>query len=172
MKKAFLIGALSLLTICVQAQNSKTAYLSVERVMILMPEVPGIRSEMQEFQSKINSQIQAKYEALQSKIAAYRPIAEDLGQERRLELEKEIQNLDQDLQKYRADGQEASARKENKLMQPVYKRIQEAIDAVAKAAGYEQVFRAETMLYTGNSDDVFELVLTELKIEIPESSDN
>lgn len=152
----------------VNAQSTKVGYLTIERVVMLMPEMDAIRSELQDFQGKINSQIQVKYESLQSKIADYESLLEGLDQEIKLAREKEIQSLDRDLQKYRLEAQQASSQKENKLLEPVYKRIQEAIDAVAKEHGYEQVFRAETMLYTANGEDIFELVIKNLGIELPQ----
>ncbi len=170
MKKHLFLSLITLSCIyCanVNAQSGKVGYLAVERVLILMPEMDAIRSELQDFQSKVNSQIQVKYETLQNKVADYETLMKDLDQERRVEREKEIQSLDRDLQKYRMDAQQASAKKENKLMEPVYQRIQEAIDAVAKEQGYQQVFRAESMLYIGNAEDVFEAVIKQLGIEMP-----
>lgn len=174
MKKSLLLSFTMLLCIyCanVNAQSPKMGYLTVERVLILMPEMDAVRSELQDFQTKINSQIQAKYETFQSKLADYQTLAEDLDQETRVQREKELQDLDRDLQKYRLDAQQAAAQKENKLMEPIYQRIQEAIDAVAKEQGYHQVFRAESMLYIGNAEDIFEPVLIRLGIEIPEEGD-
>lgn len=153
----------------VNAQSAKVGYLTIERVVMLMPEMDAIRSELRDFQGKINSQIQVKYEALQSKIADYETLVGGLDQEAKLAREKELESMDRDLQKYRQDAQQASAQKENKLLAPVYDRIQGAIDAVAKEHGYEQVFRAETMLYTANGEDIFELVIKQLGIEIPET---
>lgn len=170
MKKHLLLSFIVLSCIyCanVNAQSSKVGYLAVERVLVLMPEMDAIRSELQDFQAKINSQIQVKYEALQNKVKDYQTLIEGLDQEARLAREREIESLDRDLQKYRLDAQQASAQKENTLMEPVYKRIQEAIDAVATAEGFEQVFRAETMLYIGNAEDIFESVLNQLAIELP-----
>ncbi|GAB5526223.1 MAG: hypothetical protein Roseis2KO_40950 [Roseivirga sp.] len=170
MKKCFFLSLIVFSCIyCanVNAQSGKVGYLAVERVLVLMPEMDGIRSELQDFQSKVNSQIQVKYETLQNKVADYEALMKDLGQERRVELEKEIQSLDRDLQKYRLDAQQASAQKENKLMEPVYQRIQEAIDTVAKQQGYQQVFRAESMLYICNAEDVFDAVIAQLGIDIP-----
>lgn len=171
MKKHLLLSFIVLSCIyCanVNAQSPKVGYLAVERVLVMMPEMDAIRSELQDFQTKINSQIQAKYETLQNKVADYETLAKDLDQETRLARESEIQNLDRDLQKYRLDAQQASAQKESKLMAPVYQRIQEAIDAVAKGQGFEQVFRAETMLYLGNAEDIFESVIKQLELELPE----
>lgn len=175
MKKPLILSYVLFLCIyCanVNAQSPKTGHLSVERVMMFMPELPVVRSEMQDFQTKINSQVQVKYEVLQSKIAEYEKMIGGLDQESKRTREKDIQNLDRDLQKYRQDAQQAATTKENKLLEPVYNRVQEAIDAVAKKKGYEQVFRADTLLYTANSEDIFEMVMKELGIELPEEGNS
>lgn len=172
MKKYLTLSFIILLcTYCanVNAQSTKVGYLTIERVVRLMPEMEAIRSELQDFHGKINSQIQVKYEVFQSKMADYETLVGGLDEEIRLAREKELQSLDRDLQKYRLDAQQATSQKENELLEPVYGRIQEAIDAVAKEKGYEQVFRAETMLYTANGEDIFDLVVKKLGIEMAET---
>ncbi|MCE7995626.1 MAG: OmpH family outer membrane protein [Roseivirga sp.] len=170
MKKRLLLSIIVMSCIyCanVNGQSQKVGYLAVDRVLILMPEMDAIRSELQDFQGKINSQIQVKYETIQNKVKDYETLVGGLDQEAILARERELESLDRDLQKYRLDAQQASAQKENKLMEPVYKRIQEAIDAVAKDEGFGRVFRAETMLYIGNAVDIFESVLKKLEIDLP-----
>lgn len=170
MKKRHLLFTLLILCttqLTVQAQSLKLGYLAVERVIMLMPEMESVRSELADFENQLGSQVQVKTRTLQQKLDEYQKLASTLTETVKLEKERELESLNTDLQKFRADAQQAVAEKEARLLQPVYTRVQQAIDSVAKAHGFTQIFRAETMLYNANATDIFDLVAKQLDLQVP-----
>ena len=57
--------------------------------------------------------------------------------------------------------------KQNELVQPIYKKVYDAIKAVAKEKGYTHVFNKEAFLVAPEGDDLIIAVATRLKIKIP-----
>ena len=164
----FALAIMSLTFINLQAQDIKLGYLAVERVIVLMPEMEGVQSELADFENQLASQIQVKAQTLQDKLAAYQKVVATLTDTDKLERERELESLNTDLQKFRGEAQQAVSEKEARLLQPVYQRIQGAIDSVSKANGFTQIFRAETLLFNSNATDIFSLVAEELQLKIPE----
>jgi outer membrane protein len=65
-------------------------------------------------------------------------------------------------------------RKSGELLEPVFEKIQNAIDAVAKANGYTHVFNSgqpeaglNILLYARDEDNISDLVLKQLGITPP-----
>lgn len=143
-------------------------YLNVDYILSVMPELDGVKAELQEFEGQLITQIQVKYDALQKKMASYQQEAESLNEVVRLDRQREIQNLESGLQSFRADAQQAVTRKEGELLQPLYDKIQEAIDSVSTQNGFDHIFRQEAIVFSSKAENIAPLVLKQLKIDIPE----
>ena len=92
----------------------------------------------------------------------------------RADKQQELQNLQQSIEKFRADAQASLQRKQNELIQPAFDKIQKAIEEVAKANGYTHVLNPSQpavgltiLLYAREEDDISNLVLKQLGIEPP-----
>ena len=154
------------------ANSSRFGFLAVDRVLVLMPEMDGVRSELSDYEGQLLSQLKVKMDVFQTKLYEYQSLAENLPETTKLERQKELESADADIQKFRADAQQAVAEKEAKLMQPVYQKIQTAIEEVAKANGLTQIFRAETLLYNDNAIDIFDLMVKHLELKLPANAEN
>jgi len=90
----------------------------------------------------------------------------------RAEKEQELQGLQQSLQKFQQDAEQSITRKQQELYQPLYEKIQNAIDKVAEENGYTHVLRAEALLYISDekTGDISEKVLNKLGVEAPDAS--
>ena len=148
-------------------EDPKFGYLSVDKVLVLMPEMDGVRSELADFENKLLSQLKVKMDVFQTKLAEYQSLADNLPEATRLERKNELEASDADIQKFRAQAQQAVTQKEIKLMQPLYDKVQTAIDQVAKENGLTQIFRAESLLFNANAIDIFDLLVDPLKLKLP-----
>lgn len=153
-----------------EAQTVKLGYLAVDQVMALMPEMDSVRTVMINFEDQLNSQIKAKTDNIQTKLTAYQNLGDDVGADVKKEKEDELQSLNNDLVKFRSDAQQAVNEKESKLLAPLYEKLQEAINAVARQNRFTQIFKAEALLYNATAENIFELVAIYLGIEIPEQA--
>lgn len=170
---AFIVTAMT-----VQAQDIplKIGYTNAGFILGNMPESKEIESQLKEHEQQLTKQLEAKSKDFQTKVQEYQRNMENMIPEVRADKEQELQGLQQSIQKFQQDAQASLARKENELLQPVFDKIQKAIDEVAKANGYTHVFNSgqpeaglNILLYARDQDNISDLVLKQLGITPPPS---
>ena len=87
----------------------------------------------------------------------------------RKDKETELQQLEQNIQKFQQDAQASVQKKEADLMTPLYRKIGDAIKEVAKENGFSliinaQVGQADILLYTDEKYDVSTMVLKKMGV--------
>ena len=170
---AFLVA---MVTSYAQGQNLKIGYTNAEFILGNMPEAKQIESDLKDYESKLSAQLEAKTRDFQTKVQDYQRTAENMIPEVRMDKEQELQNLQQSIEKFRQDAQSSLQRKQGELLQPVYDKIQTAIDEVAKANGFTHVFNSgqpevglNILLYARDEDNISDMVLKHLGITPPSS---
>lgn len=178
MKTKFLSVIVILLacTLSVSAQdNLKIGYTNADYVLSLLPEAKQIDAELKAYEKQLQNQIQAKYSDLQAKMTDYQNNAASWDDLIRSDKEQEIQTLQQSVQEFSVKAENSMASKRNQLLKPVYEKIGNAIEAVAKENNYTHIFSAGTpgfdvLLYAREQDDVSNLILKKLGITPPAAS--
>lgn len=168
---AFLVVALS-----AEAQDIglKIGYTNAEFILGNMPEAKEIESELKDYEKQLSTQLESKATEFQAKAEDFQRNVENMIPEVRNDKQRELQNLQQSIEKFRVDAQTSLQRKQGELLQPAYDKIQEAIDFVAKANGYTHIFNSgqpevglNILLYGRDEDNISDLVLKQLGIEPP-----
>src|SRR5690606_21898551 len=145
----------------------KIGYTRVEFIMDLMPEMEQIGTDIKDYQTQLQTNIQTKAADFQRQVQAYQQAATTMTEEARGAKEQELGKLEKDVQKYQQDAKVSYQRKLQDLLEPVQSKVVNAINAVAAENGYTHVF-AETagqspiLLYTKEDDKFTELVLAKL----------
>lgn len=168
---AFLVAAMS-----AKAQDGglKIGYTNAEYILSNMPEAKQIEADLKDYEQQLSTQLESKSKDFQAKYAEYQRTAENMIPEVRADKERELQGLNESIQKFQQDAQVSLQRKSGELLQPAFDKIQKAIDAVSKANGYTHVFNSgqpeaglNILLYAREEDNISNLVLKELGIEPP-----
>jgi outer membrane protein len=152
----------------------KIGYTNAEYILSNMPEAKQIESDLKVHEQQLSSQLEAKSKDFQAKYQEYQQNAQNMIPEVRADKEQELQNLQNSIQKFQQDAQMSLQRKSGELLEPVFEKIQNAIDAVAKANGYTHVFNSgqpeaglNILLYARDEDNISDLVLKQLGITPP-----
>ena len=168
---AFLVAAVSAEA---QVSGIKIGYTNAEFILSNMPEAKQIESELKVHEQQLSTQLEAKSKDFQAKVAEYQRNAENMIPEVRADKEQELQGMQQSIQKFQQDAQASLGRKQAELLQPVFDKIQVAIDAVAKANGYTHILNSgqpdvglNIILYARDEDNISDLVLKQLGITPP-----
>ena len=135
MKKILLIAAMALFTLTASAQ-AKFAYVDFNELVMLAPEADAARSQMQAAQKEA----QTKYNEYQQKQSTWTPAIKSSKEKELGEIQNRIQEFQQSIQ---AELQQ----QQQQLMDPIYKKAQEAVEKLAKAGGYLFVFETSQYLY-------------------------
>lgn len=164
----FLLAAILTITAgSVSAQ--KSGYISLDQVVSLMPEIGKIDTALQRYQidslqPQLAMMIQDynyKDSMLSSKDSSKIPAVT------RNQYRQDMQNVSYQLQNWQGFSQQMMQAKQEQLLEPVYRKAMNALNTVAKEAGYSYVYNREVLLVAPPADDLLPLVAKKLGIKLP-----
>ena len=148
--------------------QSKFGYISVQNIVGLMPETAKIDSMLQRYQAdSINPQYPQIVQLYQYKDSVYRDTVHPAPAAVKKQIEQELPGLINQIQNWDQIVNQAIQAKQDELLAPIYRKVNDAIRAVAKEKGYTHVFNKEAFLVAPEGDDMILLVATKLKLKIP-----
>ena len=169
MKKFFTVAtlALGILFAGTVSAQTKIAYISVDDMVGLMPETSRLDSVLTKYQNdSINPQYAQIVSIYQYKDSVYRDSLKTPAAVRK-QIEQELPGYIYQIQNWQAIVQQAMEQKQNELLAPIYRKVYDAIRAVAKEKGYTHVYNKEALLVAPEGDDIIPLVAAKLKVPLP-----
>jgi outer membrane protein len=173
MRKLVLFFVLAAGIIAAHAQtptaSTKIGFADVDYIFTQMPEAKQMETELNTTQTQLKKQIDGKVQEFQKKLADYQANLNTMLDAVRVNTERELQQLQDNLQKLQQDAQATIDNKRSQLMEPVYKKVGKAIEDVAKENGYtfilnQQIGGLDVILYGDEKNDVSDLVLKKLGV--------
>lgn len=146
MKKILLIAAMALFTLTASAQ-AKFAYVDFNELVMLAPEADAARSQMQTAQKEAQETLQSMMEEAQTKYNEYQQKQSTWTPAIKSSKEKELGEIQNRIQEFQQSIQAELQQQQQQLMDPIYKKAQEAVEKLAKAGGYLFVFETSQYLY-------------------------
>lgn len=178
-KVKFFLAAVGMVAMSV-VSNAQTAaslrigYTNVEYILALMPESKQIESDLKAYSTQLETQLQAKYKEYQTKGEAYQKGAQTMTDVIRADKEKELMNLQNSIEEFQKNAEASLQKKQQALLEPAYKKMQKAIDDVAKENGITYIFNSDAgygtnaiLLHAPESDNVSDLVLKKMGVTPP-----
>lgn len=147
----------------------KTAYIDINTMIQIMPDAARIDSVMEKYQQdSIGKQFQVlvndyKYRdsILSSKDTLTMPASV------KLQHQQTLQNDAYQIQNWQSISQQYYQAKQNQLLEPVYRKVMGAIQAVAKEKGYTHVYDKNVFIIAPTSDDLLPAVAQKLNVKVP-----
>ena len=151
MKKYFQLALMAVMVFAATASVSaqKIGYVNVAEILSELPKMKAAESNLEGLQKQLQKKGQQMVAAYQEEVQKIQALAakgelspsqeEAEGakfQARQEEIAKFEQQMVADLQKKRAE-----------LLEPIYKEVNEVIEAVAKEKGYDYILDQQTLLY-------------------------
>ena len=170
MKKIMMIAATALLCIAANAQELKFAHVNFTELVQLMPEMSDARKtsdaaskEAQETYEAMVQEFQSKYQQYEQKQASWTPAVRESK-------EKELGEIQNRIQEFQSAVQAELQQQQQQLMAPIYKKAQEAVNAIAKAKGFIYVFDIQSALYVDPAQSTDITAEARIALNIPEDS--
>jgi outer membrane protein len=134
-----------------------------------MPETMIVAKRSKAYGAKLDSSFSIKLKEYQTKIDAFKQNEKTMEVEAKKTNYKELTELEADIKKYQLNGNKLMQFKTDELMRPLYKKLSETIQSVAKSENYTQILTisGNEFAYIDAKFDITELVLKNLGIEIP-----
>ncbi len=165
-KKVMLIVCVLSLT-AFSGNAQKIAHINFDSLISLMPQMDSVRKVSQEFVKTLSAQLEKMQLEFQTKYQDYMANKDKYTDLIKQIKEKELQDLQANIQDFQQSAQQEIQKKNEELGAPINKKARDAIKKVAMAKGYKYVLDTSTdnVLYFEPSDDILPLVKIELKIK-------
>ncbi len=175
MKKFITLGLITMgifgLSNTSKAQG-KIGYISADEIIVLMPEAAKVDTQLNQYQQSLYQNAQDKQNNFNEAVAKFykdsATMNPSLKEVKRTELQKTVQELSGAEQ---AIQQQFEAKRQE-LSLPIQKKLQAAIQEVAKENGYTYVFPKEALLVAPPGDDLAPLVKKKLGIKQQSTTTN
>jgi outer membrane protein len=152
--------------------QSKVGTVNSDYLLSVMPEGKIVVKLTKGYAERLDSVYALKVTAYQNSLTEFRDLADSISQEAKTVKLIEIQKFEAAVNKAKEAGTQLMRQKENELMRPLYKKLGEAIRAVAIENKYTQVLtlQGNEFAYIDSNFDITELVMVKLNIEKPKAT--
>ena len=166
--KLFMVAAVLFVSAgTVMAQ--KSGYIRVDAIVSLMPETAKLDSLLRKYQAdSLNPQFAYMVQEYNRKdsIANGKDSLKTPSSVRQ-QIRQELEQLAYSIQNWQQLQQQYLQGKQQELLEPIYRKVDGAIQAVAKEGNYAYVFNSEALLVMPPGDDLLPLVAKKLNLKLP-----
>jgi outer membrane protein len=145
----------------------KIGYISADEIIQLMPEAATVQKDLDQYQQSLYQNAQDKKAAFDEAVQKFykdsASMSASLKEVKRTELQKQVQELSGEDQKI----QNQFEQKRQELSLPIQKKLQGAIEDVAKENGYTYILPREALIVMPPSSDIGPLVRKKLGLKEP-----
>jgi outer membrane protein len=149
------------------ANAQKIGYISADEIIQLMPEAASVQKDLDQYQQSLYQNAQDKKAAFDDAVQKFykdsASMSASLKEVKRTELQKQVQELSGEDQKI----QNQFEQKRQELSLPIQKKLQGAIEDVAKENGYTYILPREALIVMPPSSDIGPLVRKKLGLKEP-----
>ena len=165
MKKILLLSLTFLISISSFSQN-KFGYIDSQELLLLMPERKTAEEEVQTFAKSLESQLQAMTTEYQQNVQEYQANEATYTDLVKQDKVTEITGLEQRIQSFQQNAQQALQSKEQELLEPILQKARKAIEDVASEGDYTYIFDKSvgSILYVKESENILDKVKKKLKL--------
>jgi outer membrane protein len=179
MKKYLLIAVTALFLVTVprvshaqtKASAATVAHINLDSLLGIMPAFKAASDSAQMFYAQLEQQMYAMTIEFQRKQYEYDSLKTKLSPTILAIKEKELYQLQSNIQEFQQNAQDEYAARRAQLLLPILKSIEKAVKDVAIARGYRYVLdsskETSVVIYAADTDDIFEDVRKKLNIPPP-----
>ena len=164
---------LSLAVVCVMFSTSlfaqKIGYVNTDEIITNMKDTQDAYTQLEAYAKDLQAQLETIQVEFNNKLQEYQNATETMTDAVRQLKEKELTDLNTRIQEFQQVAQQDLQKKENELMAPIYEKVKNTIDEVAKAGGYTIILPGSALIYidTAQVKDIASEVKSKLGITTP-----
>jgi len=151
----------------------KIGFINADYILSQMPEAKQVEEDLKNTQKQYETLYQSKVKDFQDKLAVFEKLSADpkTADIIKQDKEKELQNLQTSIQEFQQNSQTSLQKKQAQLLQPLLKKVEENMHAVANENAYTYVFNydagmgtAPILLHYPTDANISDLVLKKMGI--------
>jgi len=167
--KSKIIVLVALLISSISIAQSKVGTVDSDYIISLMPEKQALAIRAQNYGARLDSTFAIKVNEYKGKLAEFQKLDENVNDSIKKVKYLELAETEQEIQKYKENGNKLMQLKQNELMRPLYQKLSTTIQEVAKANGFTQILTiaGNEFAYIDEKFDITQLVMDKLGIKAP-----
>ncbi|MDC1161847.1 OmpH family outer membrane protein [Tenacibaculum sp.] len=147
--------------------QTKLGTVNSDLIIGKMPQMKTVLKRMEVYAKKLDSSFEIKAKEYSTKIAAFKDAQSTMTEDDKKTKSQEIIGLENDLGRFRENGNKMMQLRRGQYMNPLYKKLNETISEIAKANGYTQILTVNNeFAYIDERFDITQLVLDKLGIQL------
>ncbi|MCC4213386.1 OmpH family outer membrane protein [Leeuwenhoekiella parthenopeia] len=172
MKKFILPLVVFFVSLSAMAQ-SKVGTIDSDLVIASLDEVAQVQKDLEAYGADLDRQFKELVTKYQNAVKAYQDAEATATEEDKGKKQEEIVEMEQDIQRFRQNSQGLIQIKQNELMQPLYQKVGQALDAVAREQNYTQVLTLNAgVAYFDPALDITDDVAKKLGVTLKAGEEN
>jgi outer membrane protein len=173
MRNKFLIALFAFFGLAMSNINAqqKIGYISLDYILAQMPEAKQVETELTATKTQYDNMYQAKAKDFQAKLADYEKGAATMDAVIKADKEKELQGLQAQIQEFGQTSQASLQKKQQQLLSPLLKKVEDNMHAVAKENGFAFVFNYDAgqgttpiVLHAPDDANISDLILKKMGV--------
>ena len=151
-KLSVLFAAIAMFLAVGVAKAQKVASMDYEAVLAAMPETKKMTADLDAFSKTKGDELNKQAESFQKEVQQYQADAAKLTEAQRQTKETDLQKKQQSLQQIQQTAQNDLAQKRDTAVKPIIEKLNNAVNKVAKASGYDFIIDGSALIYKGGAD--------------------
>jgi outer membrane protein len=167
MKRIAVIAALFILIGAAgNAQNLKFGHINSDELIRALPEFDSATATLEKFQQDLVNALELMTVELNNKNDAYQKESKNLTDLVRQTKEQELIDLNRRIQDFQQNAQEQLQNKQVEVYQPIYTKVEKAIQDVGKENGFIYIFNVAGLLYFDETKSTNIMTLAKTKLGV------
>ncbi|NND87629.1 MAG: OmpH family outer membrane protein [Flavobacteriaceae bacterium] len=156
------------LFICVSGfAQHKVGTIDIDYILSQMPGLPAAQAQVETYGTELEGDLKAKMDLYNTLIKSYQESEATLSEADRTLKQQEIVTAEEDIKKFQQNGAQLINLKRDEVLAPMYQKIGDSLEKIAKAEGYAQVLQINNnIVYISEENDLTLAVLKDLGIEV------
>ena len=160
------IALLLLLIAPMSVFAQKFAHFKSMDIIPVMPEYTKAQTDIQALQKQYEDEIKRASDEFNKKFAEYQQEQKALPQNIQERRQKELQELSDKGMQFQQDAQQQLQKAYADMMEPIYKKLEDAVKAIGAAGGYTYVFDLNRTDIPYINDTMSKDVTTDIKTKL------
>ena len=167
MKKLIICAICAICGFTTANAQAKFGHVNTEEIMQAMPETAKMRADMEALQKQYDEEEKGLIAEYQKKIEEYQAKEKDLPDNIKQRRVQEISEMEQKIQQARQDNAQAFQKAYTDRLEPIQKKVLNAINTVGKEGGFVYIIQQNSLPYisTTLSTDVTAQVKAKLGLK-------
>jgi outer membrane protein len=163
--KKLIVLLLMVLPLGAFAQETKIAFVNAEEVFMIMPEIKSVEKTMADLNAKYDTEFKQMEAEFTKKYTDFSAQQDSLTENIKLRRMDELKNMEERMRNFMDVAKQDVGKKQQELVEPIQKKLQDAIKAVGDEKGYTYILNPQVLLYKGSGAiDATPFVKTKLGI--------